>query len=42
MRITGGQVFDLEQGFVSREVCTDGSLIAASSGDGTVVDASGC
>lgn len=42
MRIIGGQVFDLEQGFVSREVCTDGALIAESSGDGTVLDASGC
>lgn len=42
MRIIGGQVFDLEQGFVSREVCTDGALIAESSGDGAVLDASGC
>lgn len=42
MRITGGQVFDLEQGFVSREVCTDGSLIAQASGDSAVLDASGC
>ena len=33
MRITGGQVFDLEQGFVSRDVCTDGALIAEASGD---------
>jgi N-acetylglucosamine-6-phosphate deacetylase len=42
MRITGGQVFDLEQGFVSRDVCTDGALIAEASGDGTVLDAAGC
>ena len=42
MRITGGQVFDLEKGFVSRDVCTDGALLAECSGDGQVVDASGC
>ena len=42
MRITGGQVFDLEQGFVSRDVCTDGALIAEASGDDTVLDAAGC
>ncbi len=42
MRITGGQVFDLEQGFVSRDVCTDGALIASASGDDTVLDAAGC
>ena len=42
MRITGGQVFDLEQGFIARDVCTDGALIASASGDETVLDASGC
>ena len=42
MRITGGRVFDLEQGFVSRDVCTDGALIAPSSGDDTLLDAKGC
>ncbi len=42
MRITGGQVFDLEQGFVSRDVCTDGALITAVSGDSQVIDAGGC
>ncbi len=42
MRITGGQVFDLEQGFVSRDVCTDGALIAAASRDDAVLDAAGC
>ena len=42
MRVTGGQVFDLEQGFVSRDVCTDGALLTAASGDGQVLDASGC
>ena len=42
MRITGGQVFDLEQGFVARDLCTDGPLIAPASGDDAVLDASGC
>lgn len=42
MRVTGGQVFDLEQGFVQRDLCTDGRLIAESSADQTTVDASGC
>ena len=42
MRITGGQVFDLEQGFNARDLCTDGALIANVSGDGDVLDASGC
>lgn len=42
MRIINGQVFDLEQGFAAREVCTDGPLISAASGDGTVLDAAGC
>ena len=42
MRITGGQVFDLEQGFTARDLCTDGALISHVSGDGDVLDASGC
>lgn len=42
MRITGGQVFDLREGFTPREVCTDGALLSAASGDGRVLDASGC
>jgi len=42
MRITGGQVFDLEQGFVARDICTDGALISEASGDDCVLDASGC
>ena len=42
MRITGGQVFDLEQGFIARDVYTDGPLISTASGDETVLDASGC
>ncbi|MDD6160142.1 MAG: N-acetylglucosamine-6-phosphate deacetylase, partial [Oscillospiraceae bacterium] len=42
MRVTGGQVFDLEQGFVERDVCTDGALLSSASGDETVLDAAGC
>ena len=42
MRITGGQVFDLEQGFVSRDVCFDGEKLEQSSADGKTYDASGC
>ena len=42
MRITGGKVFDLEQGFVARDLCTDGSLISAASGDDQVLNAAGC
>lgn len=42
MRITGGQVFDLEQGFVSRDVCFDGEKLEQSSGDGKTYDASSC
>ena len=42
MRISGGKVFDLEQGFVERDVCFDGPLLAPDSGDGGRYDASGC
>lgn len=42
MRITGGQVFDLERGFTARDVCTDGALIAKTSAVGETLDASGC
>ena len=42
MRITGGEVFDLEQGFTARDLCTDGALISDVSGDDRVLDASGC
>ena len=42
MRITGGQVFDLERGFVSRDVCFDGEKLEQSSADGKTYDASGC
>ena len=42
MRITGGQVFDLEQGFVSRDVCFDGEKLEQGSAGGKTYDASGC
>ena len=42
MRVTGGQVFDLEKGFVERDVCTDGTLLTAASGDSQTLDAAGC
>ena len=42
MRVINGQVFDLEQGFVERDVCTDGTLLSAASGDGETLDAAGC
>ena len=42
MLIRGGKVFDLEKGFVERDVCTDGGLIAQTSGDGVVLDADRC
>ena len=42
MRITGGQVFDLKEGFVRRDVCFDGRLLSSSSADGKTYDASGC
>ena len=42
MRITGGQVFDLQEGFVKRDLCFDGRLFSNSSDDGQVYDAAGC
>ena len=42
MRVTGGQVFDLEQGFVTRDICTNGALLSAASGDSQTLDAAGC
>ena len=42
MKITGGQVFDLKEGFVARDVYTDGALLSAASGDGEVLDARDC
>lgn len=42
MRISNGAVFEVDRGFCSRELCTDGAVIAEQSGDGRVLDASGC
>ena len=42
MIIKGGLVFDLEKGFVERDLFTDGQLISEASADGVVVDASDC
>ena len=42
MKITGGKVFDLEKGFVERDVCFDGGLLTPDSRDGERYDASGC
>ncbi|MDE6590729.1 MAG: N-acetylglucosamine-6-phosphate deacetylase, partial [Oscillospiraceae bacterium] len=42
MRITGGAVFDLERGFVERDVCFDGGLLTPDSRDSQSYDASGC
>ena len=42
MKITGGAVFDLNSGFVPRDVCFEGAVISPSSCDGETYDASGC
>lgn len=42
MRITGGQIFDVEQGFTRRDLCIDGAQISSASSDGRSYDASGC
>lgn len=42
MKITGGKVFDLERGFVERDVCFDGALLTPDSKDAQSYDASGC
>lgn len=42
MKITGGKVFDLNQGFVERDVCFDGALITPDSRDDASYDAGGC
>lgn len=42
MQVKNGFVFDLEKGFVERDVCTSGAVIAAESADNQVIDASGC
>ena len=42
MKITGGSVFDLNEGFVKRDVCFDGAVISPDSGDGETYDANRC
>ena len=42
MRIIGGQVFDLEKGFVERDLCTEGMFISETSSDDVVIDAADC
>ena len=42
MKITGGNVFDLKEGFVRRDVCFDGSVIVPGGGDGETYDANRC
>ncbi len=42
MRIKGGKVFDLEKGFVERDLCFDGELLTLDSLDGESYDASNC
>ena len=42
MKITGGKVFDLDRGFVERDVCFDGALLTPDSRDGETYDAAGC
>ena len=42
MKITGGSVFDLQKGFVERDVCFDGPLLTLDSRDDESYDAAGC
>ncbi|HJB56369.1 MAG TPA: N-acetylglucosamine-6-phosphate deacetylase [Candidatus Flavonifractor intestinipullorum] len=42
MRLTGARVFDVQEGFVLRDVCTEGELLSETSVDGKTVDLSGC
>ena len=42
MQIINGSVFDLNEGFVLRDVNTSGTLISEASEDDAVLDASGC
>ncbi len=41
MRLIGGKVFDLNEGFVEKDLCFEGELVAESA-EGEVYDASGC
>lgn len=42
MQIKNGLVFDLEQGFVEKDLYTNDGLISEASGDDRAIDASGC
>lgn len=42
MQITGGSVFDINAGFVMRDVFTDGAYLSDFSGDSVVINADGC
>ena len=42
MRITGGQVFDLQEGFVRRDLHLDGGSIVGAGAGGKTYDAKGC
>lgn len=42
MRIISDQIFDLENGFVKRELCTNGAVISETSGDDITIDATDC
>lgn len=42
MRIINGEVFEVDRGFVSRDLYTHGEVIAERTGDDRVLDASGC
>ena len=42
MRIINGHIFDLEKGFVERDLYTDGKFISETSDDSIVVDAKDC
>ena len=42
MQITGGTVFDLDRGFVERDLYTDGAHFTASPAGGQTLDATGC
>ena len=42
MLIKNGLIFDLQEGFVARDLCTDGQVISNASSDDTVLNAEGC
>ena len=42
MQVKNGLIFDLQEGFVARDLFTDGTVLASASSDDTVLDASNC